>query len=254
MTDLCHRLDWDSDFFGYTVGRADVNRLTSEVVAHMNDWCALHQIDCLYFLADPAHYETTWLTQANGFVYVDTRVTLTATLTDPENVSDVLPDSIRVSRVEDVPALQAIARSSHRDSRFYFDPVIPAARCDDLFATWIERSVTGKFADVVLVADVDDEPVGYCALQITERGAKLALIGVSAAARGQGLGTKLVRATLDWFRQHGYRKVEVVTQGRNVGAQRLYIKHGFHPTETSNWYHRWSPDILARYSKVRTGG
>jgi ribosomal protein S18 acetylase RimI-like enzyme len=33
--------------------------------------------------------------------------------------------------------------------------------------------------------------------------------------------------------------VSVVTQGRNVAAQRLYQRAGFVTASTQLWYHRW---------------
>ena len=49
-------------------------------------------------------------------------------------------------------ALRAIARASHGDTRFYADPHFPDERCDDLYDTWIRRSLEG-WADAVLVAE-----------------------------------------------------------------------------------------------------
>ena len=250
MTDLCQRLDWDSDFFGFNIGRVNVNQLTAETLTQIETWCAEQPVDCLYFLADSADRQTAWLAQQGGFIYVDNRVVLTAKLTAPPSQ----PTAIRLSRPEDLPVLREIARTGHRDSRFYFDPVIPDNRCDDLFVTWIERSMAGAIADAVLVALVDEQPVGYSALQIAQtpegRRAKLTLIAIGEQARGQGLGSSLVQGTLRWFWERDFRTVEVVTQGRNVGAQRLYTRQGFVPTATGSWYHRWSTAVLARQRKL----
>jgi len=250
MSELCQRLEWDSAFFGYNIARATINRLTPDTLAEIEAWCGAEHIDCLYFLADSADRQTAWLAQRSGFLYVDNRVVLTAQLSE----APVQPAAIRLSQPADLPALTAIARVGHRDSRFYFDPFIPDERCDALFTTWIERSVAGILADAVLVALQDDQPVGYSALQIAEteqgRRAKLTLIGVGEAARGQGLGARLVQGTLRWFWDQGFRTVEVVTQGRNVSAQRLYTRQGFVPTATGSWYHRWSAAYLTGQRKA----
>jgi RimJ/RimL family protein N-acetyltransferase len=44
---------------------------------------------------------------------------------------------------------------------------------------------------------------------------------------------------LQWFADQGMDSMEVVTQGRNVAAQRLYQKCGFATKEVQLWYHHW---------------
>jgi hypothetical protein len=37
----------------------------------------------------------------------------------------------------------------------------------------------------------------------------------------------------------GVKRVSVITQGRNYGAQRLYQQAGFLPDKMEIYYHRW---------------
>lgn len=245
MTNLCRRLDWDSQFFGYHIGRVDADRLSLDVLAHIEAWCAAEGNECLYFLADAAHAPTAWLAHKGGFIYVDTRVTLSTALAAPIE----MPESIRLAVPADSDPLKRIAGSSHRDSRFYFDPVFPVKRCDALFETWIERSLDGSFAHAVLVARDAGQPVGYMAVDEKDGRGKINLVGIDERARGKGLGTLLVRAALAWFWERDLRQVDVVTQARNVSAQRLYGKGGFLPVNVQTWYHRWSPAILETQGK-----
>jgi dTDP-4-amino-4,6-dideoxy-D-galactose acyltransferase len=69
----------------------------------------------------------------------------------------------------------------------------------------------------------------------------IGLVGVAEAARGRGLGGRLVAAALGWFAGQGVERVEVVTQGRNVAAQRLYQAHGFRTRRVEVSFHRWRP-------------
>jgi ribosomal protein S18 acetylase RimI-like enzyme len=66
-----------------------------------------------------------------------------------------------------------------------------------------------------------------------------AAIGVGPAARGHGVGTALVEALLSWAGSRGAERVTVVTQGRNVAAQRLYQRCGFLTRSIHLWYHHW---------------
>jgi dTDP-4-amino-4,6-dideoxy-D-galactose acyltransferase len=68
------------------------------------------------------------------------------------------------------------------------------------------------------------------------------LVGVSEKARGRGLGRELLINAIRWFSAEGVEVVTVVTQGRNVGAQRLYQRCGFTTRSAELWFHRWSSE------------
>ena len=139
----------------------------------------------------------------------------------------------------DLAALKAIARVSHQDSRFYFDRRFAEASAAALYERWIERSCQG-WADVVLVAEAEGVPSGYCTCHIREHGTgSIGLVGVSAAAQGRGLGRQLIESALATFHARRVRHVEVVTQGRNCAAQRLYQRSGFVTESVMLWYHKW---------------
>ena len=203
-------------------------------------WCADEAIDCLYFLADADDAATVSLAERHQFALVDLRVTLASTVTEGGPACRELDEhGVRPAREADIPALRAIARVSHRDSRFYFDGHFPESRCDALYETWIENSCRG-YADAVLVAEVAAQPAGYISCHLTEAGVgQIGLVGVGERAQGRGLGRALVLAALGWFARHHAGEVSVVTQGRNVRAQRLYQRCGFVTQSVQLWYHRW---------------
>jgi dTDP-4-amino-4,6-dideoxy-D-galactose acyltransferase len=235
--ELCQYLDWDSEFFGRRIARAATDRLSPPKLREIQNWCTAHSIDCLYFLADPTDPDTSRLAQDAAFRLVDIRVTL-------ERHSADLPASsavhcLRSAVAADVPALQAIARSNHRDSRFYYDPNFPRDRCDALYETWIEKSIHG-YADEVLVADGLGGPAGYISCHMPRAGTpSIGLFAVAENAQGRGIGTQLVHGALHWFAQQGAPVVRVVTQGRNVRAQSLYQKCGFRTRSVQLWFHYW---------------
>jgi dTDP-4-amino-4,6-dideoxy-D-galactose acyltransferase len=239
MTDAapCRRLDWDSDFFARRIARLEGSRLTPELAADALTWSKAQGVDCLYFLADSDDPATVRVAEDHGFRQVDVRVTLRARL---DGTTPGAPHGVtRPFTPLDIPALRALARVSHRDSRFYADPNFPRPRCDDLYETWIDKSCRG-YADAVLVAQADGVAVGYVSCHLGEpTTGQIGLFAVDAAHRGRGLGRALVMAALGWFAARGVRDVTVVTQGRNVAAQRLYARGGFAPCAVQLWYHKW---------------
>lgn len=239
VPDLCVELEWDSTFFGCKIGSIVASSLDQNQMQGIVDWAAASQIDCLYFLADPTAHLMR-LAEKHGFQLMDLRVTLVRKL-DKDIPESNQPSAavVRPARTADIPALRDIAASSHTDSRFYQDPNFPRGLCNELYSTWIERSCNG-FADMVLVAELNQQPAGYIACHFPAGGAgRIGLVGVASNFRNAGVGQSLVAHALRLFSARAVESVTVVTQGSNIAAQRLYQRNGFLTQSLQLWYHRW---------------
>jgi len=236
---LIKYLEWDSVFFGLRIAQVVSSQLSTDTLAAISAACRVQKIDCLYFLASPEDTATIRLAEAEGFHLVDIRLTLerqvkaSAVPWQPESAD------IRMATVADIPALRLIAAANHRDSRFYHDGRFPVMRCDELYATWIEKSCQ-DYADAVLVADYGTGAAGYLSCHLRDGGVgQIGLVGVSNRCQGKGLGKQLLHESLRWFAAAGAAHVKVITQGRNLAAQRLYQKSGFLTSSLQLWYHKW---------------
>jgi len=80
---------------------------------------------------------------------------------------------------------------------------------------------------VLLVAEVDGRIVGQLDMELARYGvADLGML-VAPGWRGQGLGTALLRAGIDWARGAGAHKVALQVWPHNQAAIALYEKLGF---------------------------
>jgi len=239
-SELCEELSWDSAFFDLSIARARTSRLDESSCNAILEWCGSRGIDCLYFLCPIGDTATQRLLTDHAFQSVGVRVALSRSAgSDGGHVSGQL----RPATSADIPRLRTIALTSHRDTRFHADDHFDPARCDELYATWIERSVQG-YATHVIVADRAGVAVGYITLHIDvdEAGAGTARIGLFAVDerwRGQGIGRDLLRYGAQMLLEQGVGDTSVVTPGRNTGALKLYKSAGFRTTDVSLWYHRW---------------
>jgi dTDP-4-amino-4,6-dideoxy-D-galactose acyltransferase len=238
-TPVYQYLDWDSNFFGCRIARVIPHKLDPKTVTTTLRWCKDSQIDCLYFLADAEDDTTIRLAEKHKFHCVDIRITFERRLKDIGNEGDDFTGNIRPSKAEDIIPLRDIARFSYRDTRFYSDTKFPTQLADALYETWIEKSCNG-YADVVLVAEDDGKAVGYISChRLDETQGQIGLVGVHSDWRGKRIGQVLVNQSLQWFAGRGMTHVSVVTQGRNIPAQRLYERCGFLSSTLQIWYHRW---------------
>jgi RimJ/RimL family protein N-acetyltransferase len=222
-------LEWDTEFWGVRIGRVLQDTLAAEAV---DDWAGLHDVACVYFLGRDEPGAAARAEEA-GFRLMDVRVALGRPAAALES------SLLRPATPEDVEPLRELARGNHRITRFYADPNFPDERCDELYATWISRSVEG-WADAVLVAELDGRPAGYVSCHALEWGwGSIGLIGVGPDARGRGLGRELVNGAVGWARERGLERVTVVTQARNVPALRTFEECGFRTDDVGLSFHKW---------------
>jgi len=244
MTQVCEFLEWDSEFFGIRVARVLGDWLDPQRIAEIESWCCTARVDCLYFLSRCDQYQTARLAEAHGFHWVDVRMTFEydrrGTVTEADRDVPGPTIIIRSAKESDIPVLRGIARVSYAHSRFYYDERFSRALCDEMYAVWIEKCCHGH-SDVVLVAEMDGNPIGYvtCLLDRSNHTGTIDLVAVAAAAAGRGVGLRLLSAAKRWFLENGAMRVMVATQGRNIGAQRLYQRSGFITYGVQLWYHRW---------------
>ena len=236
-------LEWDTAFFGVRIAALSRVPAGPRDVRAAIDAARAASIACVYALCDLDERAGIRALGDAGARLVDVRVTLDLDLEDLPAVEPA--PRVRPARPEDVPALRALASVSHTASRFYADGRFPRERCDELFATWIEKSCSG-WAEFVRVSDEDGRPGGYTTGHVRENGrGEIGLVAVDERARGRGVGRELVAAVLSDLRARGLSRASVVTQGMNVGAQRLYQSLGFRTRRLQTWHHLWLDEVRA---------
>jgi dTDP-4-amino-4,6-dideoxy-D-galactose acyltransferase len=242
----CVELPWDSDFFGFKIGRVEGDTLTETLVQRIEHWSQRNDIACLYFLARADDPVTSRLAEDNGYHLVDIRLTFLRRLTRAgleEGSSPSRSLIIRAASADDLQTLLPVASSSYQDSRFFYDSRFPRHLSQALYEVWLTTSLSG-YAQGFLVAEINGSAVGYvtCHLDNANGQGTIGLVGVAAEARGHGAGSALVNAAVSWLAERQVGEIRVVTQGRNIPAQRLYQRCGFVTDSVQLWYHKWYAD------------
>jgi ribosomal protein S18 acetylase RimI-like enzyme len=93
------------------------------------------------------------------------------------------------------------------------------------------RSVAGAANCVVIVAETADQLVGYAEARgggfRRNRITAHVVIGVLAAAGGQGVGSGLLRELELWAPAHGIHRLELTVMAHNHRARQLYERMGY---------------------------
>ena len=229
---MVNRLQWDSDFLGLRIGRSDI--------AFNERWNMLLQeasslrmyYDLIYVFS-----EQELPTDANGVRLVDTK-TIYAKSID----SSAIMFSAIERYQESIPNadLYRLALLSGVYSRFRIDDSLPAKSYERMYRCWIERSVDGSMADIVLVHRTYSHIDGMITLKIEADVAHIGLVAVDEGVRGKGVGTMLIKAVEVYLQTNTtVRHLKVATQWANKPACYLYEKNGFVVEEKTNIYHWW---------------
>jgi dTDP-4-amino-4,6-dideoxy-D-galactose acyltransferase len=230
---LVEQLQWDSAFFGLPIGRVSDDVAPSEVASAVREADDL-QLCCVYLCVAAHDHALIESAQEQGFLLRDIRVELARAV-------DGHPSSmtgIRAGRLDDMSWLTPIAQERFPDSRFFVDKGFPRSRSREFYVEWIRRGLTTEPRRQTLVTQ---DRLGFvvCGLEFPSRIGSIELIGVAEGAGGDGLGTSLIAAAGAFFIESSMITAQVVTQGSNIAAQRLYQASGYRTTATSLWLHRW---------------
>jgi ribosomal protein S18 acetylase RimI-like enzyme len=224
MTMTVRPRSWDSTFFGVRVVEAHVRGdALNEAVAQATRRAA----ECLYLFVDAGDLMTIEAAVRRGAQLVDLRVELAGRIGRETRVA---PPTRRATRA-DREALLPQARELAVESRFSRDSRIPEQKVQEMYEIWLDRCL-----EEGVVAVPATRGLGFVGARLDGDVARIELVYVGTASRGQGLGRALVREAVAALLA---TDVSVVTQSGNVAAQRLYQSLGLRSRSTVAVLHLW---------------
>jgi dTDP-4-amino-4,6-dideoxy-D-galactose acyltransferase len=230
LSDLIEILDWDSEFFGITIGRVasgagDLSAAAAEADAR--------ECVCTYMLLPAGDAERLLAAQRVGFMVVDVRIELCAqrvSVTDPAHGCRL------ADRDLDAGWLASVASRRFINSRFSIDPKFGSDAAGRMYEAWIARGLAGGHRQVVVL----DDQAGFviCGHDAPVSEGVIELIATSGTA-DRGSGSRLMSGAHELFLAQGLSSASVVTQAANVAALRLYEGSGYRVRRADVWLHRW---------------
>jgi len=139
----------------------------------------------------------------------------------------------RFATQADFPAL---VEMYHLLNAYYYDVGYRMPHPENVGEAWLDsfRRTLGRFS-VVILAEVDQKVMGFMLGRLKPLPAYMGSVMVGQfsdmwvypEARRLGVGEKLSRLTIDWFRQQNVHSVEVEMLRENDAIWRLYDRMGF---------------------------
>ncbi|MCP3982761.1 MAG: GNAT family N-acetyltransferase [bacterium] len=234
-------LEWDSAHFGFPIARVEPGNLPlTDLESDLGEAsrAGLRLIYCLRPLDQTIPEKT--LVRFGGR-------TLTASVLYRKGLEGDRKerrDELTIETLRDVPLsddLRRLAPSIGLYSRFRLDPDIPKEAFVRMYEIWIERSLKGEIAEQVLVArGADGTTLGIVTVVRPDpQTGRIGLVGVTEAARGQGVGGALVAAAEAAMEAGGAIWAEVATQLENDAGRALYESLGYEPGTPERAHHFW---------------
>ncbi len=223
-------LDWDTDFFGYKVGKVVVqNNLSDENLLLNNDY------KLIYLFSNEALSDE--LVKKYNLFLADEKIDLIT------QVSDLTFDRLPNENLEELTKLDEnlidLTFQSGHYSRFKIDPNFKNKEFEKLYAVWIEQSITHKNAEKVIGFLVNNKVVGFVTIGFKNNAYDIGLIVVDEAHRSLKIGKQLLAYVFNYAISKETKNVTVTTQKQNLGAMKFYINNGFSINHTTYIYHLW---------------
>ncbi|HEX8548042.1 MAG TPA: GNAT family N-acetyltransferase [Cytophagaceae bacterium] len=230
-------LEWDTNVFEKRVCRinheyidqGNWRRIVEELVESKVDLAYYSTLRALEDELDSRHFTLSLIDRKTTYKKIIDRESLiddAAVIVYPEKYPQ--------------PIMFDLAVQSGVYSRFALDPNIGHGIYEKIYKAWIINSVNKTLAKEVLIYKEQSLIQGLVTLGEKNSIGDIGIIAVDSKFRGKGIGKKLMRSAESWFAKNTSNKeIQVVTQGNNLPACKLYESCGYEVSKVEYFYHIW---------------
>ncbi|MCK9452311.1 MAG: GNAT family N-acetyltransferase [Bacteroidales bacterium] len=226
---MIEKLNWDSEFFGYPVGKLYVETPES--------------FDEEAFVKAASAYKLVYIFAEKPLNYSRFALPADVKLTFQKLLKSQIAETklqLFVPGLHDYADLQKLAFQSGEYSRFRTDLNFDPKDFYRMYEIWIRKSLDSE-QSVVLVEEVDNQLAGFVTFDfIDSERAAIGLIAVDSDVRGEGIGRKLMAQAEFAAFKAGKKQFRVATQQKNRLATSFYEKLGYTLVNQIIIYHYWN--------------
>lgn len=225
-------LGWDSDFFGYPVGKIEIESWRDNELNNTN-----YKLVYVFSKILIPQFENS---------LKDKKVVYSIDLKNQTTNDDVQIQIIKFdSLAHSYEQLLSLTLESGIFSRFFIDKEFNNDEYSKLYKRWLDNSLNSSSKYEVFVAVENEELLGFITLGIKEDDLlDIGLLAVNPKFRGRKIGTHLMNFSKIFAKSKNISHIQVVTQFDNTPACKLYEKAGFTQTDLTYIYHIWNHDTI----------
>ncbi|TAE74856.1 MAG: GNAT family N-acetyltransferase [Bacteroidetes bacterium] len=237
-------LSWDTDFFGYKVGKI-INNKTD--IYQIITEAKKEKYTLLYGFLNPNDIFQNEIYQKNNGFLADEKITFlqnVPNINPQNNPTEIYKRENLYENKNESEDLISLALQSGEFSRFKIDKNFEQENLkqhtfEKLYTIWIENSVNKKIAKNVIIQQENQKIVGVLTLGIKNNRADIGILAVDNDYRGKKIGQNLILKAFEESKKLAQTQIQVVTQKANQNACYFYEKMGFMIEKTENIYHFW---------------
>ena len=230
-------LDWDTNFFGYKIGKLHLPKETIINTELLNST----DFDLVYIFAEQI-IDDEHLKSFNANLY-DIKIEFIKNI---KTSLEMLPHSetignheVEIKKITELSDnLLYLVLESGIYSRFKLDKNFINKEFERLYKAWIEKTLIDKEAEVI-GAYINNDLIGFVSMSLKAGVADIGLIAVHPKARGKHVGKRLLQASYSYAQKHQSKALTVVTQENNNQAMQFYQNNGFIINHKNYIYHLW---------------
>jgi dTDP-4-amino-4,6-dideoxy-D-galactose acyltransferase len=232
MEKIIEKLNWDTIFFGFNVGKVvlENNNIDSILSEYERSSFKLVYLFSNFEIKNQDSFPNTFMS------LVDIKTTFVKNINDSILPQPLIKEYIKTELTDD---LIELAIQSGVYSRFKKDVNITESKFEELYKLWIEKLVSKNNNEIILINETNDKINGFLSLGKKNNRADLIMGAVDKNSRGLGIGKQLFLEAERIAHQMGYKEIQIVTQGLNKPACELYKKLGYKIEKEEYIYHLW---------------
>ena len=226
---MVQKVDWDTDFFGYNVGRTSLNE--EDEFDFENFKLNKNDFKLIYIFSK----KPIALLQDN---LVEEKLHFKKKLDEKGLIksSPIYFNPLIHYRKE----LLDLVIISGSQSRYKLDPNFDNNEFERLYEKWIDNSIQNlESKSKIIIYLFNEIMVGFANFSINESNVNIELIAVDKKFRGKGIGTKLIKQVEEIAIDFNCETMDVNTQGINNDSIQLYEKNNFICLNKTYIYHYW---------------
>ena len=221
------KLDWDSNFFGYEIGKLVINNISNneEILSDIKKSpFKLVQVFSKIKFNDIHNYSP-----------IDTKLTYSKKISArPNNFSYIHSTSNDFEG-----SLIKLAKSAGLYSRYNLDKHLNS-KFEKMYEIWMKKSLNRELANEVLAYIYKNKFCGIVTIKERLKNAEIGLIAVDNNFQRNGIGSQLLQYVENWAFKRNLENIFVSTQERNLKACKLYEKNKYSVKDKTFIYHIWN--------------
>jgi len=229
-------LKWDSDFFGYKVGKLD---LQNSIDFDFNFLTEPYRL--IYSFINPINSEASKKLIEIGGKFLDRKTEYKLNLSESE-VKKIKNENLNfkfLSENDLNEELVSLSYEAGKNSRFKLDSNFVNNEFEKLYDVWLKKSLNKEIAFETIGMYQFEKLIGFITLSKKYDGANIGLISVHPEYQNKGIGSDLLNYCFDYLKNKNYDFLYVTTQGLSEQATNFYERNGFKLLNQTDIYHIW---------------